>query len=341
MENRAGFLLTAGIDSFEHRNSNGNGFILGTVRKVFTNTRERWRQQNVSSAFAELRKLVPTHPPDKKLSKNEILRSAIRYIRLLTNILEWQKQQDDEEQLTGSQEENLPNNNNNRHNINNNNGSHSNNQSANHNNRSRGVLNGPWPRSFQINGVHHLTTFREQLMKSSSTQSNNNLLMIAPTAMMVKRFMSTEHSEQQLIVNAITSTGTNNTTTITTSTATSSSTISIANTVSTGTIATLSTTTAATSLSITTIASAFQVSRDRRLTRNAIKRKSVVSEVSSMPLLTTPVSLGGLLNVVTSNSTNGSALKVLELYKRSRKDKELIGNECLHLNISGAGSNRI
>ncbi|EDV92331.1 GH24106 [Drosophila grimshawi] len=63
----------------------------GGVRKVFTNTRERWRQQNVSGAFAELRKLVPTHPPDKKLSKNEILRSAIKYIKLLTGILEWQQ----------------------------------------------------------------------------------------------------------------------------------------------------------------------------------------------------------------------------------------------------------
>lgn len=48
------------------------------VRKMFTNSRERWRQQNVSGAFAELRKLVPTHPPDKKLSKNEILRMAIK-----------------------------------------------------------------------------------------------------------------------------------------------------------------------------------------------------------------------------------------------------------------------
>ncbi|XP_011703774.1 PREDICTED: uncharacterized protein LOC105459439 isoform X2 [Wasmannia auropunctata] len=64
------------------------------VRKLFTNSRERWRQQNVSGAFAELRKLVPTHPPDKKLSKNEILRMAIRYIRLLSNVLEWQKNQD-------------------------------------------------------------------------------------------------------------------------------------------------------------------------------------------------------------------------------------------------------
>ncbi|XP_017156675.1 uncharacterized protein LOC108165123 [Drosophila miranda] len=77
--------------------ANGNGASAGTgggVRKVFTNTRERWRQQNVSGAFAELRKLVPTHPPDKKLSKNEILRSAIKYIKLLTGILDWQQRQD-------------------------------------------------------------------------------------------------------------------------------------------------------------------------------------------------------------------------------------------------------
>lgn len=65
------------------------------VKKVFTNTRERFRQQNVSSAFAELRRIVPTHPVDKKLSKNEILRAAIKYIRLLTNVLEWQKQQEE------------------------------------------------------------------------------------------------------------------------------------------------------------------------------------------------------------------------------------------------------
>lgn len=71
--------------------TNRNGQV---VRKIFTNSRERWRQQNVSGAFAELRKLVPTHPPDKKLSKNEILRMAIKYISLLTNILEWQKKQE-------------------------------------------------------------------------------------------------------------------------------------------------------------------------------------------------------------------------------------------------------
>ena len=63
-------------------------------RRVFTNSRERWRQQNVNGAFAELRKLVPTHPPDKKLSKNEILRLTIRYIKLLSNVLKHLKEQD-------------------------------------------------------------------------------------------------------------------------------------------------------------------------------------------------------------------------------------------------------
>lgn len=60
--------------------------IVKMTRKIF-NTRERWRQQNVNSAFAELRKLIPTHPPDKKLSKNETLRLAMRYINFLINIL--------------------------------------------------------------------------------------------------------------------------------------------------------------------------------------------------------------------------------------------------------------
>lgn len=58
------------------------------VRRIFTNSRERWRQQNVNGAFAELRKLIPTHPPDKKLSKNEILRLAMKYISFLSDLLE-------------------------------------------------------------------------------------------------------------------------------------------------------------------------------------------------------------------------------------------------------------
>ena len=57
------------------------------MRRIFTNSRERWRQQNVNGAFAELRKLLPTHPPDKKLSKNEILRLAMKYINFLVKLL--------------------------------------------------------------------------------------------------------------------------------------------------------------------------------------------------------------------------------------------------------------
>ncbi|XP_046436853.1 twist-related protein-like [Daphnia pulex] len=73
-------------------------------RKTFSNSRERWRQQNVSGAFSELRKLVPTYPETKKLSKNEILRLAIKYIRLLSNVLEWQKQQENVMQTVKQQQ---------------------------------------------------------------------------------------------------------------------------------------------------------------------------------------------------------------------------------------------
>ncbi|XP_020794170.1 T-cell acute lymphocytic leukemia protein 1 homolog isoform X2 [Boleophthalmus pectinirostris] len=62
------------------------------ARRVFTNSRERWRQQNVNGAFSELRKLIPTHPPDKKLSKNEILRLAVKYIHFLVALLNDQAQ---------------------------------------------------------------------------------------------------------------------------------------------------------------------------------------------------------------------------------------------------------
>lgn len=66
------------------------------ARRVFTNSRERWRQQNVNGAFSELRKLIPTHPPDKKLSKNEILRLAVKYIHFLVALLNDQAQHGDE-----------------------------------------------------------------------------------------------------------------------------------------------------------------------------------------------------------------------------------------------------
>lgn len=60
---------------------------LGFQTKIFTNKRERWRQQHVNLAFTELRRLLPTYPPDKKLSKVEILRNAVKYIKFLDDLL--------------------------------------------------------------------------------------------------------------------------------------------------------------------------------------------------------------------------------------------------------------
>lgn len=51
-------------------------------------TRERFRVVAFNMAFAELRKLLPTLPPDKKLSKIEILRLAMCYISYLNHVLD-------------------------------------------------------------------------------------------------------------------------------------------------------------------------------------------------------------------------------------------------------------
>ncbi|XP_063806639.1 helix-loop-helix protein 2 [Pseudophryne corroboree] len=51
-------------------------------------TRERIRVEAFNVAFAELRGLLPTLPPDKKLSKIEILRLAICYISYLNHVLD-------------------------------------------------------------------------------------------------------------------------------------------------------------------------------------------------------------------------------------------------------------
>lgn len=56
-------------------------------RRNFTNSRERWRQHHVNMAFGELRKLLPTYPPDKKLSKHEILKLSMKYITFLSSVL--------------------------------------------------------------------------------------------------------------------------------------------------------------------------------------------------------------------------------------------------------------
>lgn len=51
-------------------------------------TSERVRVVAFNVAFAELRKLLPTLPPDKKLSKVEILRLAVCYISYLNHVLD-------------------------------------------------------------------------------------------------------------------------------------------------------------------------------------------------------------------------------------------------------------
>ncbi|NWS82760.1 HEN1 protein, partial [Toxostoma redivivum] len=51
-------------------------------------TRERIRVEAFNVAFAELRRLLPTLPPDKQLSKIEILRLDICYISYLNHVLD-------------------------------------------------------------------------------------------------------------------------------------------------------------------------------------------------------------------------------------------------------------
>lgn len=148
----------------------------GPVRKVFTNTRERWRQQNVSGAFAELRKLVPTHPPDKKLSKNEILRMAIKYIKLLTGVLEWQKQQEElqqEQHQSKCRDTRVSNelNNNERHRLN-----------GHHESTVSGRNNASPLRQVHVKQFH-LKCERVGNALIANAQRNNSLLMIAPSAM--------------------------------------------------------------------------------------------------------------------------------------------------------------
>jgi len=53
----------------------------------------------VSGAFADLRKLLPSHPADKKLSKSEILKLSIRYIKLLEGVLAWQEKQQEKQNV--------------------------------------------------------------------------------------------------------------------------------------------------------------------------------------------------------------------------------------------------
>ena len=47
----------------------------------------RVRVEAFNTAFAQLRKLLPTLPPEKKLSKIEILRLSIAYVAYLDDLL--------------------------------------------------------------------------------------------------------------------------------------------------------------------------------------------------------------------------------------------------------------
>ncbi|CAL8345169.1 unnamed protein product [Boreogadus saida] len=51
-------------------------------------SRERVRVEAFNGAFGDLRDLLPVLPPDKKLSKIEILRLAMCYISYLSHVLE-------------------------------------------------------------------------------------------------------------------------------------------------------------------------------------------------------------------------------------------------------------
>ena len=52
------------------------------------NERERGRTQSVNGAFHHLRRLIPTEPVDRKLSKIETLRLATSYIAHLATMLD-------------------------------------------------------------------------------------------------------------------------------------------------------------------------------------------------------------------------------------------------------------
>ena len=55
-------------------------------QRQVANARERDRTESVNYAFALLRSLLPTEPPDRKLSKIETLRLAVSYIKHLNNV---------------------------------------------------------------------------------------------------------------------------------------------------------------------------------------------------------------------------------------------------------------
>ncbi|KAM6421167.1 basic helix-loop-helix transcription factor scleraxis-like [Rhynochetos jubatus] len=65
----------------------------GGGRRAAANARERDRTHSVNTAFGALRRLIPTRPADRRLSKVETLRLASSYISHLANVLLLQRRQ--------------------------------------------------------------------------------------------------------------------------------------------------------------------------------------------------------------------------------------------------------
>lgn len=57
------------------------------------NERERIRVRHVNEGYARLREHLPDEPTDKRMSKVETLRAAIRYIKHLESLLDVSKEE--------------------------------------------------------------------------------------------------------------------------------------------------------------------------------------------------------------------------------------------------------
>lgn len=62
--------------------------IITPVQRTAANVRERKRMCNLNDAFESLRKIVPTFAYEKKLSRIETLRLAIRYISFMAGVVD-------------------------------------------------------------------------------------------------------------------------------------------------------------------------------------------------------------------------------------------------------------
>ncbi|XP_063198295.1 transcription factor 15-like [Chroicocephalus ridibundus] len=85
---RAAAAAAAGGGGRRRRRGGGGG-----GRRAAANARERDRTHSVNTAFGALRRLIPTRPADRRLSKVETLRLASSYISHLANVLLLQRRQ--------------------------------------------------------------------------------------------------------------------------------------------------------------------------------------------------------------------------------------------------------